>query len=211
MTRSEGMARFKCAGGGADHAGRAAPDVFAAELLATIPAIRAYAWILTRDSEARDDLAQEAILKAWAKRDQFTLGTCMRSWAFMIVRNQYLGQKRTSWRTVELDQQAAETTLVANENPVSVLELDDLREALDQLPADQREALMLVAAAGLSYEEVARICGCPIGTVKSRVSRARASLLLIMDHGRVGSHRRGAGSAASRILATAERVRARQM
>jgi RNA polymerase sigma-70 factor (ECF subfamily) len=148
--------------------------------------MRAYAQVLTGDKDAADDLAQDAMLKAWRSRGQFTLGTSIKRWTFTILRNQFLCGKRSSWRAVQLEREVAENTLVATDNPSAPLELEDLRQALEQLPEVQRDALVLSAAAGFSYDEVAAICGCAVGTAKSRVNRARTALQLIIDHGRVG-------------------------
>eukprot|EP01041_Mallomonas_annulata_P017636 gene17636-36189_t len=145
--------------------------------------MRAFARTLCGDATASDDLAQDAMVKAWAARASFQTGTNMKAWAFMILRNQFYSEKRRTWRESQLDQDAAERTLIAVDDPASPLALDELRMALAMLPAEQREALILVGAGGFAYEEVAEICGCALGTAKSRVSRARRALQDILISG----------------------------
>jgi RNA polymerase sigma-70 factor (ECF subfamily) len=154
---------------------------FKDELVATIPHLRAFARSLCHDQAQADDLAQEALAKAWKARDSFEPGTSIKAWTFMILRNQFYSEKRRSWRTAPLDAEMAENTLVANDNPSAPMELLDLRNALAKLPDDQREALILVGAGGMPYEEAARVCGVAVGTIKSRVSRARKALEVILE------------------------------
>ena len=152
----------------------AAPeDEFKTGLVALIPQLRAFARTLCGDPAAADDLAQDAMMKAWDARASFQMGTNMKAWTFMILRNQFYAEKRRSWRQSQLDQEAAERTLVAVDDPEAPVALDELRQGLSMLPAEQREALILVGAGGFAYEEAADICNCAVGTVKSRVSRAR--------------------------------------
>ncbi len=148
---------------------------FKAELILLIPHLRAFARSLA-GRDGSDDLTQEALLKAWKSRANYELGTNLRAWAFTILRNQYLSNKRRDWRSQPLDPEVAENVLVATDDPSQSEELIDLINAMQRLPDAQREALVLVAAAGLSYEETAKICGCEIGTVKSRICRGRAAL-----------------------------------
>ena len=160
-----------------------ADDIFKTELTGLIPQMRAFARSLCRDAVAADDLAQDALLKAWNNRTSYQPGTNMKAWTFMILRNQFYSEKRRSWRQTQLDPEVAERTLVAASNPMASLELDEVRRGLAMLPEDQREALILIGAGGLSYEEVSEICGCAIGTIKSRVSRARDRLATIIETG----------------------------
>jgi RNA polymerase sigma-70 factor (ECF subfamily) len=132
----------------------------------------------------------------------------MKAWTFMILRNQFYSDKRRSWRSTQLDQEAAERTLVAVDDPGAPLALDELRLAMSMLPSEQREALILVGAGGFAYEEAADICGCAVGTVKSRVSRARKALQGILETGAYDRDGRGAGDAMRSILADAERLSA---
>ena len=179
---------------------------FKRELVALIPHLRAFARTLTGDPTAADDLAQDAMMKAWDARASFEMGTNMKAWTFMILRNQFYSEKRRSWRQTQLDQEAAERTLVAIDDPSAPVALDELRMGLGMLPAEQREALVLVGAGGFAYDEAAKICGCAVGTVKSRVSRARHALQAILDGGHYDRDGAPAGEAMSSILAHAERL-----
>lgn len=163
--------------------------VFRNELVAAIPHLRAFARSLCNDPTQADDLAQEALAKAWKARDSFEPGTSIKAWTFMILRNQFYSEKRRSWRTAPLDIEMAENTLLANDNPTIPMELLELRAALARLPDDQREALILVGAGGMAYEEAAQVCQCAVGTIKSRVSRARRALeTLLSEAGSRRSH-----------------------
>jgi len=153
---------------------------FKAELVSLIPHVRAFARSLAGRSDS-DDLAQEAMTKAWKSRTSYQPGTNLKAWVFTILRNQFISDTRRAWRNAPLDPVVAENVLVANDDPSTSEELLDVRNAMQLLPDVQREALVLVGAAGLSYEETARICGCEIGTVKSRVSRGRAALADILE------------------------------
>ncbi len=153
-----------------------ADDTFRDELVATIPHLRAFGRSLCNDAAHADDLAQETLAKAWKARESFEPGTSMKAWTFMILRNQFYSEKRRSWRSTPLDAEVAENTLVANDDPTVGVDLLELRAALSKLPDDQREALILVGAGGMAYEEAAQVCQCAVGTIKSRVSRARRAL-----------------------------------
>lgn len=156
---------------------------FQRDLVAAIPHLRAFARSLCNDPTQADDLAQEALAKAWKARDSFEPGTSIKAWTFMILRNQFYSEKRRSWRSTPLEAEVAENTLVANDDPTVPMELLELRAALAKLPDDQREALILVGAGGMAYEEAAQVCQCAVGTIKSRVSRARRALEAIMAGG----------------------------
>jgi len=179
---------------------------FREALVALIPQLRAFARTLAGDPTAADDLAQDAMMKAWDARASFELGTNMKAWTFMILRNQFYSEKRRSWRQTQLDQEAAERTLVAIDDPSAPVALNELRLGLGMLPAEQREALVLVGAGGFAYEEAAAICNCAVGTVKSRVSRARRALQLILERGAYDRDGKAAGEAMGSILAHAERL-----
>ncbi len=179
---------------------------FKAEIVTLIPHLRAFARTLCGNATAADDLAQDALMKAWDARASFQMGTNMKAWTFMILRNQFYSEKRRSWRQTQLDQEAAEQTLVAVEDPEAPVALDELRLSLGMLPPEQREALILVGAGGFAYEEAAEICGVAVGTVKSRVSRARRALLAILEAGAYDRDGRAAGDAMGSILADAERL-----
>jgi len=186
-----------------------APEVqeaFKRELVALIPHLRAFARTLAGDATSADDLAQDAMMKAWDARNSYQMGTNMKAWTFMILRNQFYSEKRRSWRQIQLDPEVAERTLVATDDPESPVALDELRLGLAMLPAEQREALILVGAGGFAYEEAAAICGCAVGTVKSRVSRARRALQALLEAGAYDRDGRSASEAMSSILADAQRL-----
>jgi RNA polymerase sigma-70 factor (ECF subfamily) len=113
---------------------------FKRELVQLIPHLRAFARTLCGDATAADDLAQDAMMKAWDARASFQMGTNMKAWTFMILRNQFYSEKRRSWRQTQLDQEAAERTLVAVDNPEAPVALDELRQGLAMLPAEPRSA-----------------------------------------------------------------------
>lgn len=175
------VTRYAAASSGADEG--CDSKAFEDQLIATIPHLRAFARSLCHDVTQADDLTQEALVKAWKARASFQAGTSIKAWTFMILRNHYYSEKRRSWRTVPLDMESAENMLLAVENPSAPIELLELRGALASLPEDQREALMLVGAGGMAYEEVARIYQCAVGTIKSRVSRARRALEALLCEG----------------------------
>ena len=181
-------------------------EAFRVELVTLIPHLRAFARTLCGDPTAADDLAQDAMLKAWDARASFEMGTNMKAWTFMILRNQFYSEKRRSWRQSQLDQEAAERTLVAVDDPEAPVALDELRQGLAMLPPEQREALILVGAGGFAYEEAAAICDCAVGTVKSRVSRARRALQVVLESGQYRRDGSAAGDAMRSILADAERL-----
>ena len=154
---------------------------FKQKLSEIIPDLRAFARSLCGNATLADDIAQEAMLKAWKARDKYTAGTNLKAWCFTILRNHFYSEKRRSWRRQPLDPEVAEATLVANDDASQNIELLAVRNALEKLPDDQREALILVGAGGLAYDEAAEICGCAVGTIKSRVSRARKTLEALVD------------------------------
>jgi RNA polymerase sigma-70 factor, ECF subfamily len=144
-------------------------------MLALIPNLRAFAFSLCGNHESADDLVQEALLKAWSHADSYQEGTILRAWLFTILRNSYFSEIRKRRREVECDGKRAGSLLVAPAQQ-GHLDMQDLRKALELLPPGQREAVVLVGAAGMSYEEAAKIGRCAVGTVKSRVNRARVKL-----------------------------------
>ena len=150
-------------------------------MLAAVPSLRAFAISLCGNVDRADDLVQEALLRAWANLDSFEPGTNMSAWLFTILRNLFRSEYRKRRREVEdVDGSYAESlTTLPEQN--SHLEIDEFRKALKQLPAEQRESLILVGASGFSYEEAAAICGCAVGTIKSRVNRARTRLAEILS------------------------------
>lgn len=157
---------------------------FKQELTSLIPHLRAFSRSLCGNATLADDVAQDALLKAWNARERFIPGSNLKAWTFTILRNQFYSIKRRSWRATSLEPEVAEQTIVANSDAEQSMHLNDLRRGLDMLQDDQREAIILVGASGLSYDEAAEICGCAVGTVKSRVSRARKALETIMVSGK---------------------------
>jgi RNA polymerase sigma-70 factor (ECF subfamily) len=184
----------------------ATDEAFKRDLVTLIPHLRAFARSLCGDPTAADDLAQDAMLKAWDARASFQMGTNMKAWTFMILRNQFYSEKRRSWRQSQLDQDVAERTLLAVDDPEAPIALDELRLALRSLPDEQREALVLVGAGGFAYEEAAEICNCAVGTVKSRVSRARRAVQAALTSGGYERDGAAAGDAMGSILSDAERL-----
>src|ERR1041385_782095 len=154
---------------------------FKADLLELIPFLRAFARSLCGNQETADDLAQETLVKAWQARDMFAPGTNLKAWLFTIWRNQFYSDRRRAWRQAPWDLEAAERIPGSAGEQSWAAELSDTARALSCLSAEQREALILVGAGGFSYEDAANICDCAVGTVKSRVARARKSLMAILD------------------------------
>ena len=149
-------------------------------LIAEIPPLRAFAISLAGDPDRADDLVQEALVKAWSAQASFQEGTSLRAWLFTILRNVFFSQYRKRRREVQDVDGIAAGRLVTLPSQDLYLDLGDFRAALERLPPDQREALILIGASGFSYEEAAEICGCAVGTVKSRVNRARGRLLELL-------------------------------
>lgn len=156
---------------------------FRLHLLATIPKLRAFALSLASHADHADDLVQETLMKAWNHQNSFREGTNIKAWLFTILRNEYFSQLRKRRREVEDADGDYAGSVMTPGGQESQLDMADLRIALQQLPADQREAVVLVGASGFSYQEVAEICRVPVGTVKSRVNRARTKLALLLGNG----------------------------
>ena len=154
---------------------------FRDDLLASIPSLRAFGMSLTSRSDRADDLVQETMIKAWSHHQSFVPGTNMKAWLFTILRNEFYTQLRKRKREVEDADGVYSSSVSVQGNQQSHLELADLTLALAKLPDDQREAVVLVGASGFSYEEAANICGCAVGTVKSRVNRARERLTQLLQ------------------------------
>ncbi|WP_195822171.1 RNA polymerase sigma factor [Roseobacter sp. MH60115] len=157
-----------------------APDPREA-LVEHLPAMRAFAISLTRNSATADDMVQDTLVKAWTNIDKFQVGTNMRAWLFTILRNTYYSSRRKAKREVA-DVDGAHTEGLA-EKPAhdGRLQMTDFRQAFAQLSDEQREALLLVGASGFSYEEAADMCGVAVGTIKSRTNRARQRLAELMQ------------------------------
>jgi RNA polymerase sigma-70 factor (ECF subfamily) len=146
-----------------------------------IPRLRRYARALTRDSNRADDLVQDTLVRAIAKAHLWQAGTDIRAWLFTIMHNQYVNNVRHAMceqATVDVDQVAS--TLVATSDPTASRQLSELDRALGQLSKGQREVVLLVGLEGMSYDEAAKILQVPIGTVRSRLGRAREALRVLM-------------------------------
>lgn len=147
------------------------------------PHLRAFARALSGSADHADDLAQDTLLKAWAARDRYRAGTNFKAWTFTILRNQFYSETRRNRFRGEYDETVAERILYTPGSQEAALELSDVLRALEAIPAGYREALILVSVEGMSYEEAADVCNIAVGTVKSRVSRARAMLSNMMASG----------------------------
>jgi RNA polymerase sigma-70 factor (ECF subfamily) len=151
------------------------PDTFHDDLIALLPKLRVQALALTRNRAAAEDLVQDTVVNALAARAQFQPGTNLAAWLHRILRNRFISDVRKHRPKVAIEDAPIEA-LACAADPADRLVAKELGRALDRLPADQRETLLLVTLHGLSCEEVAEVTGCAIGTVKSRVFRARATL-----------------------------------
>lgn len=151
------------------------------EIVEHLSAMRAFAMSLTRNSALADDMVQDALVKAWSKIDSYQPGTNMRAWLFTILRNTYYSHHRKARREVaDVDGEMA-AALSQKPDHDGRLQMRDFNQAFEQLKDEQREALILVGAGGFSYEEAAQTCGVAIGTIKSRVNRARKQLVEMLQ------------------------------
>jgi len=143
--------------------------------------LRAFSRLLCRGKPIAEDLAQEALAKAWRARDHFQPGTNMKAWLFTILRNTLYTQARRGWREASWDAEKGEAIPAPAREQEWSMDLSDTARALHRLPDHQREAILLVGVAGLTYDDAGCVCHTPAGTMKSRVARGRASLLNILD------------------------------
>lgn len=151
------------------------------ELLGAVPGLRAFALSLTGNVDIADDLVQETLVKAWTNFDSFQQGTNLRAWLFTILRNHFYSEMRKKKREVEDADGSLSAGLSVHPEQDGHMDMEDFKRALHVLPDDQREALILVGGSGFAYEEAAEICGVAVGTIKSRVSRARGKLAQILE------------------------------
>lgn len=156
---------------------------FKDELLTVIPHLRAFARGLCGRPDLADDLVQESLVRMWGARDRFVPGSSLRAWGFTILRNAYISSLRRDRFGAPYDQELAENLLRTEAAQEGALHLSDMHRLLLRLPAQQREAVLLIGAGDFSYQEAAEIAGCAVGTLKSRVSRARALLTEMLDSG----------------------------
>jgi RNA polymerase sigma-70 factor (ECF subfamily) len=160
------------------------PDLgFVKDLLKATRHLRPFALSLTHDVDRAEDLVQSTLLRAYDKRNRFEPGTCLQAWLFTILKNDFHTEYRKRQREVADSEGAYAASLIALPDQMSRLDLQDLSEALAKLPARQREVLLLVGAEGMSYEEIAALQHVSVGTIKSRVNRARHHLADILGLG----------------------------
>jgi len=150
-------------------------------MLAAVPSLRAFAISLSGNIDRADDLVQDTLLRAMANIDSFTAGTNMSAWLFTILHNLFRSEYRKRRREVEDVDGLHVDSLKSPPQQHSRLEFEEFRRALEKLLPDQREALILVGASGFSHEEAAAICECAVGTIKSRVHRARMRLVELLS------------------------------
>lgn len=159
----------------------ASSRTFQQDMVAQIPYLRAFARAVCHQHELAEDIAQETLIKAWRARGRFEPGTNLKAWLFTILRNEFHSHMRRAWRQTQWDEIKGDRIAAASDPQVWSVEISDTANALRALPDTQREAVVLVAAGGFSYEEAGKICGTPVGTIKSRVARGRAALIGMLD------------------------------
>jgi RNA polymerase sigma-70 factor (ECF subfamily) len=161
--------------------GREGDNMVTDEMVALVPQLHSFARSLCRDGVRADDLVQEALLRAFDNLERFKPGTNLKAWLFTIVRNEHYSQlRRRKFEAPDIATDLLPEPSVLPDHD-GELELRDLNRALAALAPGQRTALILVSASGFSYEEAATICGCAVGTIKSRVARARNTLLQMLE------------------------------
>jgi RNA polymerase sigma-70 factor (ECF subfamily) len=165
---------------------------FKQQLTAAMPLLRAYARSLSGNADLADDLLQDTMLKAWRARHRFIAGTNMRAWTHVILRNAFYSHARRLRFRGEWDPVAADLILAVPASQESHIALIDLQRAMMQLPIEQREAIMMMGAGGMSCDEVAAICDCATGTVKSRAARGRVTLRVLLEGGQLQQRRAAA-------------------
>lgn len=184
-----------------------ASEEFSADVVELIPKLRAYARALTRDSSDCDDLVQETLAKALKYENRFEKGTKLKAWLFTIMRNAfYTSAKKSTRERPGLADCVSDSVLV---NPVhdSIILHKQVMRAIDRLPTQFREMLILVVMLGESYENAARICGCAVGTVKSRVNRARNLVIAELEKGvQEGESAVGSASGSAEAAFAGDRV-----
>ena len=167
-------------GGALTAAGGPLAPEFRDAMLEALPNLRAFAISLTGNPDRADDCVQTTVLKALTSRERFEAGTNMRAWLFTILRNSFFSEHRKRRREVQDTDGIYAAELVSAPDQAAKLDLQDVQTALTKIPSEQREALVLVASEGLAYEQVAEITGVAVGTVKSRVNRARQRLAKLL-------------------------------
>jgi RNA polymerase sigma-70 factor (ECF subfamily) len=176
---------------------------FRKDLVSHLPHLRAVARALTGHRDRADDLVNDTVLKALSAEAQFQPGTYLKAWLMTILRNHYINGLRRTRIEVETIGDIPESALPSAPNQEHVVEVNEVANALQRMSVEHREILVLVSAAGLSYEEAAEVCGCAVGTIKSRLNRARGELkkVLAKSRGLAGEARRnGNGPAGTNSL-----------
>jgi RNA polymerase sigma-70 factor (ECF subfamily) len=156
---------------------------FSTEIVGFIPHLRAFARLITQNHDRANDLVQDTIVRALRAESQFTMGTNLKAWLFTILRNLHVNNLRRNKIRFDSIEDGALDYFAVPSNQESYLELQELRRCMTKLSPEHREILILVGASGFSYEEAANICGCAVGTIKSRLSRGRQELYNLMMHG----------------------------
>ncbi len=160
-----------------------ASDTFTKMLEESMPHLRGYAYSLVRNRDAAEDLVQDTLLRAWASRSRFVQGTNFKAWTFTILRNRFLDQRRRDRFSDTPIDNTVHANLVSAPPQDVVIYFDEMASAYWRLSPHHRQILMLVGAMGLGYEEAAQVTGCAVGTVRSRLSRARTKLRSTLDAG----------------------------
>jgi len=158
-------------------------NIIDGNILACLPNLRAFARGLVRNQDQADDLVQDVIVRALGAARQYQPGTNFKAWIFTILRNCYFNELRRNRDLIRPIEAADLEAYSTPANQQARLEFADFRRVFSQLPAEQREALLLIGAEGYAYGEAAAICNCPIGTIKSRVGRARSELKRMLAMG----------------------------
>jgi RNA polymerase sigma-70 factor (ECF subfamily) len=152
------------------------------QIIEFLPEMRAFAMSLTRDKSTADDLVQDAIVKAWKSFHQFQSNTNLRAWLFTIVRNTFYSDLRRRKRETDHAERTSTDQTTGDRGADPIIAVMDFEKAFSLLPDEQREALVLVGASGMSYEEAAETCGVAVGTIKSRINRGRKRLAELLGH-----------------------------
>ena len=166
---------------GSDKPAMDGSDDFRSSIVGCLPQLRAFARVLTRNRERADDLVHDTLVRALAAEDKFQKGTNIKAWLLTILRNQHISDLRRRKVEVEPVDDLIDAALPTPPGQVSSVEFGELRKALMKMSVQHREVLILVAAAGLSYEDTAEVCKCAVGTVKSRLNRARVELRRLLS------------------------------
>jgi RNA polymerase sigma-70 factor, ECF subfamily len=184
------------------------PTAVEAEMVTMMPQLHAFAFSLCRNPDQANDLVQETLLRACNSRDSFESGTNLRAWLTTILRNQFYGEYRKRRREVQDNDGIYTETMVAQPGQLAYAQHAELLRALARLPREMREVLVLVGMHGASQAEAARISDCPIGTIKSRLHRARASLSAMLSISSVADY--GTDADVQAIMARVESRRTAQ-